>query len=124
MVKFLADENIFPPIVRFLRNRGFDVKDLREEGMSGVSDITVIDIAQREGRALVTFDKHFANILLYPPSSHYGVICIRIHPPLLSEERLLSYLLRVEEVGYEGAEGVTDRVEVSLHQFTECGAIA
>ena len=34
---------------------------------------------------LVTFDKHFSNILLYPPRGHYGIIRIRIHPPLISE---------------------------------------
>jgi len=85
MIKFLTDENIFPTIVKFLRDKGFDVNDVTEEGMSGANDAAIMDLSLHEGRALVTFDKHFANILLYPPSSHCGIIRIRIHPPLLSD---------------------------------------
>jgi predicted nuclease of predicted toxin-antitoxin system len=85
MTLFLTDENISPTIVQFLRDRGFSVKDVAEEGMSGVDDAAIMNFARQEGRALITFDKHFANILLYPPSSHCGVVRIRIHPPLLSD---------------------------------------
>jgi predicted nuclease of predicted toxin-antitoxin system len=85
MTKFLADENIPPAVVDFLRVKGFDVLGLQELGESGVSDETIMDMARREGRVLITFDKHFANILLYPPKSHHGVLRIRIHPPLLSD---------------------------------------
>ena len=85
MVKFLTDENIFPAIVKFLRDRGFDVRDTREEGMSGISDATLMNLARQENMTFVTFDKHFTNILLYPPSSHCGLIRIRIHPPLISD---------------------------------------
>jgi len=111
MVKFLADENIFPAIIQFLRDRGFDVKDLREEGMLGVPDITIIDIARREGRALITFDKHFANILLYPPSSHYGVIRIRIHPPLFSDvlQALETFLDEFDLTTLKGALVILDK---------------
>jgi len=34
---------------------------------------------------LLTFDKHFSNILLYPPPTHHGIIRIRIHPPLFQD---------------------------------------
>jgi len=83
--KFLADENIFPAIVRFLREKGFDVKDLREAGLLGAKDEEIALFALREKRVLVTFDKHFANVLLYPPSKYHGIIVIRIHPPLLTD---------------------------------------
>lgn len=85
MPKFLADENISPALVKFLRDNGLDVKDVREAGMSGASDSAVMALALAEERALVTFDKHFANILLYPLDSHFGVVRIRIDPPLLSD---------------------------------------
>ena len=44
-----------------------------------------MELACREERVLLTLDKHFANILLYPLNSHEGIIRIRIHPPLLSD---------------------------------------
>lgn len=85
MAKFLTDENIYSAIVQFLRLKGFDVKDVREIGTLGASDGAIMSLARREERALATFDKHFADILLYPPSSHCGVVRIRIHPPLLPD---------------------------------------
>jgi len=46
LVKFLTDENIFPAIVYFLRQRGFDVADVREKGLAGADDDTIIAIAR------------------------------------------------------------------------------
>jgi len=85
MTKFLVDENIPPHVVAYWRDEGLDVKEVRELRMPAASDATIMDLARREKRALLTFDRHFANILLYPLSSHYGVVRIRIHPPLLSD---------------------------------------
>jgi len=84
MIKVLADENIPPPIVEFLHQKGFDIKSLFQGGISGASDKDIMKLACQEQRVLLTFDKHFANVVLYPLSSHYGVIRIRIHPPLIS----------------------------------------
>jgi predicted nuclease of predicted toxin-antitoxin system len=49
LVKFLTDENIFPAIVYFLRQRGFDVSDVREKGLAGADDDTIIAIARESG---------------------------------------------------------------------------
>lgn len=81
----LADENIFPQMVNYLRQKGYDVKSINEEGLKGAADTEVFAKAISEQRALVTFDKHFSNILQYPPSQHYGIVRVRIHPPLLSD---------------------------------------
>jgi len=83
MTKFLMDENIPPAVVDFLRNRGFDAKEVRQTEIHGASDDEIMQLAIQDGRVLVTFDKHFSNILLYPIHSYCGVIRIRIHPPLL-----------------------------------------
>ena len=85
MTKFLADENIPPAVVEFLRNKGLDVKEIRGLRTPSPLDAAIMELAHQEERALLTFDKHFANILLYPIMGHYGVIRIRIHPPLLSD---------------------------------------
>lgn len=44
-----------------------------------------MEVARREERTLITFDKHFADVVLYPPNSHWGVIRIRIHPPVVDD---------------------------------------
>lgn len=82
MIKFLADENIPSGVTKFLRDRGLDVKEVGGAENAGASDDAIIALARKEERILLTCDKHFANILTYPPQSHHGIIRIRIHPPL------------------------------------------
>ena len=85
MIKFLLDENVPLSIGVFLRDMGFDVVHAKEVEMLGASDDHIMELARHEERALITFDKHFANLVLYPPNTHWGVIRIRIHPPLLGD---------------------------------------
>ena len=85
MIKFMADENIPPALIDFLKTKGFDVKATQGSTAPGCPDSVVMGLAQQEERVLLTFDKHFANILLYPPHTHSGIIRIRLHPPLLKE---------------------------------------
>jgi predicted nuclease of predicted toxin-antitoxin system len=85
ILKFLADENIFPKVISYLRNLGFDVKSVREIGLSQITDDKIIDIATKEKRSIITFDKHFGDILRYRPQDLPGIILIRIHPPILDD---------------------------------------
>ncbi len=85
MIKFLLDENVPLSIGAFLRDMSFDVLHAKEVEMLGASDDHIMELARHEERALITFDKHFANLVLYPPNTHWGVIRIRIHPPLLGD---------------------------------------
>jgi predicted nuclease of predicted toxin-antitoxin system len=85
MTKFLVDENVPPAVVDFLKDKGFDVEEVRELLIPGTSNGVIMGLARQQERALVTFDKHFSDILRYPLDSHFGVIRIRIHPPLLSD---------------------------------------
>lgn len=84
-MRFLTDENIFPQIITFLRKSGHDVKDIQESGLYQITDDKIIETASQEDRTIITFDKHFGDILRYPPDSLSGIILIRIHPPLLKD---------------------------------------
>ncbi len=37
-MKFLANENLFEPIIDYLKGLGHDVFSIREAGLSGISD--------------------------------------------------------------------------------------
>jgi predicted nuclease of predicted toxin-antitoxin system len=76
MTKFLVDENIPSAVARFLRDRGFELKEAAEAGLTGAPDDVIMALARKEQRVLLTFDKHFANVLGYPPNSHHGIIRI------------------------------------------------
>ena len=84
-MRFLADENIFPHVITALRKLGHDVKSILESGLSQTTDDKIIDLATREERTIITFDKHFGDILRYPPRNSPGIILIRIRPPLLDD---------------------------------------
>lgn len=43
---FLADENIYPKVVTFLRDLGYSVVDLREESLTSLSDEKVMEFAK------------------------------------------------------------------------------
>ena len=76
-LKFLADENISPSLVKTLRNKKYDVKDIKEEKLFGISDIEILKLAYKENRVIVTHDKDFANLLSYSMIKHKGVILLR-----------------------------------------------
>ena len=84
-MRFLADENIFPNVITHLRNLGHDVKGIQESSLLQTLDDKIIDIATKEERTIITFDKHFGDILRYPPQNLPGIILLRIHPPLLDD---------------------------------------
>jgi len=81
-LRFLADENVPSRIVSHLVETGHDVVDVKELNASRISDNEVVNLAKKQERALITFDKHFANILQYPPRETCGIIVVRIHPSI------------------------------------------
>jgi len=70
-MRFLTDANVFVPMVLGLRKMGHDIFDLKEEGLDNLSDPDVFQLAQDKRRILITMDKDFSNILLYPPGDHH-----------------------------------------------------
>lgn len=94
-MRFLADENVFPKVVSHLIEIGYDVKDSKSSNLLRASDDEIMEFCIKEERTLITFDKHFANILRHPPENTFGIIVIRMHPPILKDvqkvlERFLS----------------------------------
>jgi len=71
-----------------LRNLGHDVKDIKEMRLYGESDETIISLAQRENRILVTLDQDFGNTITYPTEKYPGIIILKVHPPSISQTTL------------------------------------
>ena len=78
-MKFLTDENIASSVVHFLRKSGYDVKDIKESNLYGISDKEVLKIAFEEGRIVITHDKDFGNLLTFSREKHRGVILLRLN---------------------------------------------
>jgi hypothetical protein len=66
-VKFKLDENIGRRGIEFLRASGHDVSTVADQGLSGIGDRALFDVCAAEGRALITLDNDFGQVLRFPP---------------------------------------------------------
>jgi hypothetical protein len=109
-MRLLLDENVHAKLLPWLVEKGHDAIFVPK----GTKNGKVIDLANSENRIVLTHDKDFSDVLRYPPTSHQGLILIRIHPPRLPKlqsafERLfvsppsegfLHRLIILQETGY------------------------
>ncbi len=79
MTKLLADENVPLKAVEVLREKGVDVVSVTELS-PGLKDREVLDLAGREGRIVVTFDKDFGELVVRERASVKGLILLRFVP--------------------------------------------
>ena len=47
-MKFLADENVYVPIIEYLKSKGHEIIDIRETSLSGSSDDEIFRRAVKE----------------------------------------------------------------------------
>lgn len=61
-MKFLTNENIAKSLIKFLRDLGHDVKDVKEMEFFEMPDYEIYALAKRENRAVLSHDKDFINL--------------------------------------------------------------
>lgn len=76
-IKILADECVGKKTIEQLRRAGYDVESIRELGLRGLPNGNLISRAIKEREVFLTEDLDFSNILMYPLSSHHGIILLR-----------------------------------------------
>jgi predicted nuclease of predicted toxin-antitoxin system len=77
LTKILADENIPIEVVKFLqRCRLVSVTEF----LQGFSDLEVLELANRENRAILTFDKDFGEMVVREKAKVKGLILLRFAP--------------------------------------------
>lgn len=75
--KFLTDENIDPVVLNFLREQGFDVIDVKENGWFGKKDVELMPFAYQEGRVIITHDSDFGTLIFTKREPFVGVLYLR-----------------------------------------------
>jgi predicted nuclease of predicted toxin-antitoxin system len=93
VVKFKIDENLPSEYVAVLRQAKHDADTVRDEGLGGKIDEIIADFCQSEGRVIVTLDRDFSDIRMYPPDRYPGIIAISVTRQ--SKPRLLDILHRI-----------------------------
>lgn len=98
-VLFLADECTFSQTVLLMKEVGCEVRRVQDLGLSGSSDPVVFQTAQENDAVLVTTDRGFGDVRAYPPSSHHGIIVLKVSPDpeqVRAVHRTLRTLLNTE----------------------------
>ncbi len=73
----LADENIHPEVVAFLRQQGLDVIAAREQALIGASDVALIKAATGQDRLILTHDRDFGRLAVAALKPITGIIFLR-----------------------------------------------
>ncbi|MEA3506980.1 MAG: DUF5615 family PIN-like protein [Elusimicrobiota bacterium] len=81
-MKFIADENIAPETIEFIRKIGYDIIDVYQANLSGFKDSDIVDFAEKHNRIIISFDLDFGEIYYFSPQRKFGIIILRIHPQL------------------------------------------
>jgi predicted nuclease of predicted toxin-antitoxin system len=74
---FLADEGVDGPVVKHLRENGYDVTYIAEMA-TGIDDETILELAKNENRILITRDKDFGELVYRLQKIHSGIILTRL----------------------------------------------
>ncbi len=72
----LADENVHPDVIAFLKGLGLDVVSIAEQGKFGLPDTRVLQQATELGRVVLTYDSDFGGLALLG-AKFIGIIYLR-----------------------------------------------
>lgn len=78
-MKMFADENLFEPIIDYLKGLGHEVFSIRDSGLSGISDDEVYQRACKENQIIITMDKDLSRTFRFPPEKCGGIVVVRIY---------------------------------------------
>ena len=80
-MKIKVDENSGRSGIEFLRQRGHDVTDVREQGLGGAADRIVFEACIAESRTLITLDRDFGQVPRFPPERSAGIVVLDLGGP-------------------------------------------
>jgi predicted nuclease of predicted toxin-antitoxin system len=93
-MRFLLNENVSGAVIRELRQRGHDVRSVKET-MRAAPDGQVLKRAQDENRVLVTHDKDFAELAFRARlGAECGIVLLRLsgRSPAVDNRRIVHAL--------------------------------
>lgn len=105
MPKFVIDEDMPRSTERILKQRGYDVRDIRDCGLRGAEDEEIYAFAQREQAVVLTGDRGFGNILRFPLGKHFGIIVAHFPNEMPTTEINRHLIERLEDLSEDDLRG-------------------
>ncbi|GHT29123.1 hypothetical protein FACS18942_10080 [Planctomycetales bacterium] len=90
---FKIDENMPLAVKDLLSANGYETHSVFDESLRGASDKKIAAVCQKENRIILTLDKDFSDIRVFPPQSHSGIIVLR--PPRQSAPLVLQLVEKI-----------------------------
>ena len=78
-MRIKLDENLPLQLKRLFRESGHDAVTVLDQGMRGATDSDVALVCLAEERVLISQDLDFADIRMYPPGEHPGIVVFRLN---------------------------------------------
>ncbi len=94
-LSILADENIQPAVIAFLREQGSDVFSFPEQGQFGLSDADILRFAVETNRIVLTHDSDFGGLVILNEQSFIGIVYLR--PGHIQAEFVIETIMTVFE---------------------------
>jgi predicted nuclease of predicted toxin-antitoxin system len=85
-VRFLIDANMPRSLVALLTQHGHEVEFARDIGLGAAPDEQIAARAQSTLATLITRDLDFADVRVYPPEKHSGIVVVRVPDGALANE--------------------------------------
>ncbi len=104
-MKLKLDENLGRRATELFREADHDVATVTEQDLGGASDDALIEACRDEGRALVTLDLDFSNVLRFPPNRYAGIAVLRTPHPIQLEaihERAITLIAALKRAELPG----------------------
>lgn len=101
----VIDEDLHRSLADTLKQIGFHVFDIRDHGLSGLSDEKIYAFTIEKKAVLFSADLGFSNILTYPLGQHYGIVILRYPNEMPTQQinQQIAYLLpKIKQKDYEG----------------------
>jgi predicted nuclease of predicted toxin-antitoxin system len=114
-MRLLCDMGVALRVVQWLRQHGHDAAHLRDEGLQRLPNGDIFKKARAEGRALITCDLDFGDIVAASGGQLPSVIVLRLRN--MSAEHVIERLARVlEDSGNAILAGAVIAVEEDRHR--------
>lgn len=78
-MRIFANENVFEPMIEWLKQNGHEVISVRNTEYSGVTDDDIYAKAVKDKLVILTMDKDFSRIIRFPPKACGGIIVVKIY---------------------------------------------
>lgn len=116
-MKLIVDENISPLVVKFLRELKHNVVYV-SENLKSFDDESILKIAFKEKRILITKDKDFGHFIFKKKISHSGIIFLRLNDNSSQNTiRVLREIFKDKNCKFESSFIVADDATMRIISF-------